>query len=558
MKLFSFLVRQSPSALILAVLTGIVSGAASAALMALVNQTLVPVASPSETLGWAFVGITATVLISRLSSKLLLLRLSTRAVFNMRMHLCRRILLSPLREIERHGSPKIIAALTEDLLAVADTLAKFPLLCINTAIVVACFFYLIWLSWKLALGLLVFFAVGVVIYELIEARTRPHLAEGREKWDVLVGFYQALIHGNKELKLHRERRDAFFSQGLRPTAQAMRKLSLSWHSIFAIAASYGEILYFVIIGGALFIAPKFGNFDLQVLTGFTLLTIYMNTPISFIVGSIPDFQRAAVSLGKIESLGLSLMSGSPTDMHGAELSPARSLTELEVIDLKYVYRQDGEERAFKLGPINLNIRPGELTFIVGGNGSGKSSFARLLTGLYVPDTGTIRFNGEPVTDATRDHYRQHFSVVFSDYHLFETLFGLVSGGLQEQAASYLEKLRLTSKVKIADGRFSTTNLSQGQRKRLALLTAFLEDRHIYLFDEWAADQDPEFKDVFYHEILPELKARGKTVLVISHDEHFYHVADRIIKFDDGMIIEDRSRADLTAAAVYDRREYSRL
>ena len=538
MKLFSFLVKHSPKVLVLAVLTGILSGVASALLMALINYKLVHFTQQASLIAWAFMGVTLTALLSHIGSRLLLLKLSTTAVMKMRTDLCSQLLVSPVRQIESHGSSKIMAALTEDVLAVADTLSNFPLLCINLSIILACVTYLLCLSWMLALGFIACFITGVFLYELIERRARPYLAQGREKWDELVGFYQALIHGNKELKLHRNRRRAFLSEGLHPTAQAMQKLSFAWHSIFAVAASYGQILYFVVVGTILFIAPRFAKFDLPVLTGFTLLIIYMTTPISFIVGIFPAFQRAAVSLGKIESLGLSLSSGDLSDLQDTCPAPEK-LKSIETVALKYTYRND-EEQTFTLGPVNVNIEPGQLVFIIGGNGSGKSSFARLLTGLYVPDSGTLLFNGIPITDANRDHYRQHFSVVFSDYFLFDTLFGLISEDSQGKITHYLKKLRLTSKVSITNGKFSTTSLSQGQRKRLALLTAFIEDRDIYLFDEWAADQDPVFKEIFYQQILAELKSKGKTVIVISHDENFYHVADRIIKFEDGVIVDDSS------------------
>ncbi len=538
MKLFRFLIKYSPATLIVAVLTGIVSGASSASLMALINRTLADVEGTSSPVIWAFAGIMLTVFLASLGSRLLLLRISTRAMVKMRMGLCRQILASPLRQVESHGAPRLMATLTEDILAVSDTLAQVPLLCINIAVIAACVTYLFWLSWPLALGFVVLFALGVVTYELIEKRTRGYLAQGREKWDELIGIYNTLIYGNKELKLHRRRRRAFISEELRPTAKTMEKLAFSWHKIFAIAAGYGQIFYFVLIGAIIFAAPRLGSFEQEVLVGFTLLTIYLSGPISLIVGLFPGFQRASVSLQKIESLGLSLSAGDHPDEEASELPLVQPFSGLEVVDLRYVYREVEEDAAFTLGPINLKLHPGEITFITGGNGSGKSSFARLLTGLYVPESGAILFNGHTVTDENRDHYRQHYSVVFSDYHLFEGLLGLLSDDLSDRVATYLERLQLTDKVKVVDGKFSTTKLSQGQRKRLALLTAFVEDRPIYLFDEWAADQDPSFKKVFYHQILPDLKAANKTVLVISHDEHFYHVADRVIKFEDGVVIGD--------------------
>jgi putative ATP-binding cassette transporter len=174
---------------------------------------------------------------------------------------------------------------------------------------------------------------------------------------------------------------------------------------------------------------------------------------------------------------------------------------------------------------------------VGGNGSGKSTLAKLIAGLYAPESGNVRWDGEPLTEQTTDAYRQLFSAVFSDFYLFERILGLQLDNLDERAQQYLEKLQLEHKVQVNEGVLSTLELSQGQRKRLALLTAYLEDRSIYLFDEWASDQDPFFREIFYKQILLELKQRGKTVLVISHDDRYFHLADQLIKLEYGQRVE---------------------
>jgi putative ATP-binding cassette transporter len=189
-----------------------------------------------------------------------------------------------------------------------------------------------------------------------------------------------------------------------------------------------------------------------------------------------------------------------------------------------------------LGPLDLSLRRGELVFLVGGNGSGKSTFVKVLTGLYPPTVGALRLNGALVDDKSREWYRQHFAAVFSDFYLFDGLLGLGGAELDARARPYLARLELDAKLRIEAGRFSTTALSQGQRKRLALLTAFLEDRDVYVFDEWAADQDVHYREIFYCQILPELKARGKTVVVISHDDRYYHLGDRVLKLEYGRLV----------------------
>jgi putative ATP-binding cassette transporter len=196
---------------------------------------------------------------------------------------------------------------------------------------------------------------------------------------------------------------------------------------------------------------------------------------------------------------------------------------------------DPTTAAFSLGPLDFHVRPGELVFVVGGNGSGKSTFLKVLTGLYPPHQGEIWLGGPRVSDRTREWYREHFSVVFADCFVFDTLLGLSAAGTDVAASHYLQLLQLDHRVRLRGDEFSTTALSQGQRKRLALLTAYLEDRPFYVFDEWAADQDPQYKDVFYSKLLPDLRQRGKAVVVITHDDRYFHLSDRIVKLEEGRV-----------------------
>ncbi|MET0005180.1 MAG: ATP-binding cassette domain-containing protein [Candidatus Thiodiazotropha sp.] len=198
--------------------------------------------------------------------------------------------------------------------------------------------------------------------------------------------------------------------------------------------------------------------------------------------------------------------------------------------------------------MDIDLIPGEIIFLTGGNGSGKSSFAKVLVGLYQTKNGSISINNTSIDESNMDWYRQHFTVLFSDYYLFENIGGLQNrmpdNNIESLTQSYLRKLELDEKVKIEDGKFSTTKLSMGQRKRLALLIAYLENRPIYVFDEWAADQDPAFKKLFYTVLLEELKVKGKIVFVISHDDQYFHVADRLLKMDYGKLAElSKAKAD---------------
>lgn len=550
MPLLSILLRQSKLQLMLAILAGVAAGMFSSLVLAIVNENLDSIGRIPGRVGYVFLGLAFAAVAAKLTSRLLLLRLSTRTVRTLRTNLCAQILKTPLREVERNGPSALMATLTQDVTSVADALVALPEQCGNAAIATACFAYLFWLSWPLGLAYVAIFAFGIVIYRLFSRQAQPAMAAARQTWDLLIENYNGLIHGNKELKLHRARRAAFDAERVRPTIVTMMNHSWRWNWILAIAGANTQLVFFMLLGVALFVAPRFQVSDPTVLSGFILMSLYMGGPISSIVGSLPQFAQARVALKKIESLGLSLAEAPNHDLQPA---PAEGAAEpfrlIEAEGLEYHYTPVGEETAFSLGPIDLQIKAGEALFIVGGNGSGKSSFARVLTGLYTPSAGRLRLNGREVVDANRDDFRQRFAAVFSDYHLFRNLYGLSGDASIEQAQRYLDRLQLSSKVTIDDGQLSTLDLSQGQRKRLALLTAFLEDRDIFLFDEWAADQDPVFKRVFYLEILPYLKSRGRTLVVITHDDQYFHLADRIVRFTDGRVLGVRSVDDPAALAA---------
>jgi putative ATP-binding cassette transporter len=313
--------------------------------------------------------------------------------------------------------------------------------------------------------------------------------------------------------------------------------------------SWGTLLSFLPIGLVIFLAPSVTNVNTEVLTGYTLIILYMTGPLQAIMGMVPTLTHASVAVEKIASLGLpqeTSIGGPPQ-----QLQPAPVWSKLTLEGVAHTYYREKEDGTFTLGPIDLTLRPGELVYLIGGNGSGKTTLAKLLSGLYAPESGGIRFNGQMVTDETREAYRQNFTVLFSDFFLFDSLLGINPANLDERARRHLVELQLDHKVQVTDGKLSTTDLSQGQRKRLALLNAFLEDRPIYIFDEWASDQDPIFKGVFYHQILPELKARGKTVVVISHDDRYYNLGDRIVKLESGKLISDEATERLVAAAASD-------
>ncbi|MDY7094680.1 MAG: cyclic peptide export ABC transporter [Acidobacteriota bacterium] len=539
MKLFHVIKAYSRRGIFAAVvISGVVSGLLSTGLLFLINEYLYGEAFLSGgKLVLAFFVMLPLVMVARYIASYTLTLLGQRATYELRVDLTDRILTAPLRRLEEQGPAKLMVALTEDIESVTDALANMPQFFINAAVVVGCLAYMGWLSWPVLLAVLVFILVGVISYQIpLMAGIRvQELA--REVEDELFDCFRGSTQGTKELKMRRSRRLAFMDM-VRKIAGRQRSLEIKASKIFIAAGTWGNAIFFLLLGTVLFFLPLWiDGLDRKVLGSYTLVLFYMLTPLQMVLNDLPGLTNADVSVRKIEGLGISLTSG-VSEAEGTSTAKPE-WNRLAARNIAHTYRHDSADEEFSLGPMNLEFQPGELVFIVGGNGSGKTTLAKVLMGLYPPEEGELFLDGEAIDDSNRSDYREQFAAVFSDFFLFETLLGLESPDLDENAREYLKDLHLKHKVRIENGRLSTLDLSQGQRKRLALLTAYLEDSPIFLFDEWAADQDPEFKKVFYHHLLPELKRRGKLVLAISHDDAYYHMGDRIIKLDYGQLVYDK-------------------
>ena len=523
----------------IAIVTGFLSGGSSAALIALISQAMTQGNTGSlNTLAIAFVGLAFIALTSSIISQVMLIRLAQQAVFQLRISLCRQILATELAHLEKLGSARLLATLTDDVQAVSDAVRLMPFLCIDLAIVAGGFAYIIWLSWKVFLLVCLLAVVAIGSCQWLLKQGQIWLERARNEQDSLFKHFRTVTDGSKELKLHYRRRQAFLQEDLQQSAAAFRRNNIRGLTLFATTSSWGKLIFFFAIGFVLFALPKLMIISPQTLAGYVLTFTYLMLPMDGLFNSLPVISRAGIALKKIEALDISLGDWAETTSTSASIH--QQWKELRLQGVTHAYQTEQEESSFGVGPIDLTFYPGEWVFIVGGNGSGKSTLAKLLLGLYIPQSGEISFDGQQINDQNREWYRQHFAVVFADFFLFDRLLGLDRTDLDIEAQDYLRRLKLDHKVSVKNGTLSTTALSQGQRKRLTLLTAYLEQRPIFLFDEWAADQDPLFKDVFYTKLLPQLREQGRTILCISHDDHYFHLADRIIKLDYGQIEYDKS------------------
>ncbi|WJV44938.1 cyclic peptide export ABC transporter [Streptomyces flavofungini] len=532
MNFISLLATRSRATVIAAVVAGLLSGGATVALIAVLQRVLERLDDPGTGLLAAFVAAAVTVMLAGAVSSILLIRLAQRSIQELRMELCRRILDSGMRRIERIGPARLQSALTDDVQIITSAVSSVPLLSMNGSIVIGAFVYIGVLSWKMLLGMVGVLAVGLLLYQLPVRRAGAHLRRAREHQDAMHGHLESVTRGAKELKLDRGRRDEVLDGGVGATGKLLVRDTTRGVGLYTIAGSWGQLLFLACIGIMLFAGPRF-DIPADDLTGFTLAVIYINTPLVTVLNLIPALGRAGTALRSLDALDLGDESGLRTPERGDAGQDAGA--ELRLRGAVFHYDTVGDDKGFQVGPIDAAFAPGTLTCLIGGNGSGKTTLAKMLCGLYPPSAGEIVLDGTPVAGDRVEQLRGSVAGVFADVHLFRTLPAHPDG--DDEANRLLAQLGMDSKVTVRDGEFSTISLSTGQRKRLALVAALLSDRPVLLFDEWAADQDPEFREFFYTEVLPALRKRGKTVIAITHDDRYFNIADQILKLDRGTIAE---------------------
>ncbi len=467
--------------------------------------------------------------LSEVAGKFLMDRTVHKALFQLRSRLSRAVAEAPLMALERVGTGRLYSVLAEDLQLVSNNSGAAATALAQATTLAAAVIYLLAMAPKLMGVWLVIGVLLVAVVLVANASVARTLRLARTKTTELYESMKSLIEGAKEVRLNAALRDTFLRLGVDDVADDVRRVMVRADVLQSGTLTFARILFVVAVAATPWLSVVL-HASAEVIATFGVTLLFLQGTVEMLIIYLRNSTRAEVALESIERLGSELRNAAVEE--SADRPPIQEAVEIELEDVSHSYQSAEAEGGFRMGPIDLSLRSGRVTFLVGANGSGKSTLAKIVSGLYTPEQGFVSVNGERVTAANSGWLRSHFAAVFADYHVFDPRF-LNQGDNQALARDYLTMLKLSHKVTLADGVFSTQKLSTGQRKRLALVIACLQDRPAYLFDEWAADQDPVFRRVFYTAILPDLKRRGKLVVVVTHDDRYFHVADEVIKLDEG-------------------------
>ena len=529
-----------------AIALSLLSAGLGVGVIAFINQRLIEVGSLAALP--QFLGLLVVLLAVTLGTQLALTLLGHHFVFDLRSRLVKRILDTDIERLEQLGNSTLLASLSSDVRNITIGFVRLPELIQGVVLTLASVAYLAWLSPQMVVITVLWIAFTMGVGWWLVSKVYRHFHLVRESEDRLYKDYQSAIEGRKELALNRDRARRFFDERYTLNARDYRYHIIRADTYHLSANNWSNIMMLGAIGVVFFLSNGLGWANTTVASTFALTLLFLRTPLIQAVGAWPTLISAQVAFDKLSSLEL------------AEYQPGFAVEDtltdwqrLELEEVTYHYPDTAQGEGFQVGPLNMTLERGEQGFLIGGNGSGKSTLARLLSGLYRPQSGAIKVDGQVLNADQWEAFRARFASVFTDFHQFDQTMGPEGQPADSQVVdTWLERLQMQHKLQWEGDRVINTQLSQGQRKRLALLLAIAEKRDILLLDEWAADQDPQFRRLFYRELLPHLKAMGKTVFAISHDDSYFVHADRLLEMSKGQLSElkgeQRARASEDAVA----------
>lgn len=539
MSFLNLLTLHGRGPLVRIALACILSAGSALAILAVINIAAQEIADQGvDTVDWAqaaIFGLAAGLFL--VSESYLVARIGGAiedGIHTLRMRLLDRLIAAEYVHVERFGQDALFQSISQNSQMVSDNSSLLAMAVRSAVLALAILGYILWLSPVAFVLVLATLGVGGRLYVLKGASVQAGFqammgAEGR-----LFGAVQDLFDGAKEVRMS-SRRSAEIGRAFCTVASRARRLGTDVQGLANGQFVFGQVAFYALLAVVAFILPLYSSgFDSKVLQ-VTTAVLFMIGPVGGILGTMPMMASADAAVRRMVALEDELTAFAPAVPASVD-ALAPDFDRITIRDAGFSYPAAEGDTPFTVGPINLTIQRGEVIFVTGGNGSGKSSFIKMLTGLYAPHHGLIAVDGVPIQGTTVAAYRELMATVFSNSHLFARLYGVPT----PDAAEVAELFRLfeMEHVTTLDGdRFGRTAVSMGQRKRLALMAALLEHKPILVLDEWAADQDPHFRRVFYRTILPALRRRGMTIIAVTHDDHYFDAADRILNFSFGTMTE---------------------
>jgi putative ATP-binding cassette transporter len=460
--------------------------------------------------------------------------LTSHVIFAMYERMADKLRNADLRSFEKIGKNTIYQRLYTNSDIIMETAKTLPSVGASLVMIVFCAFYIAYLSLTAIFVVVVFYAFGTFIYLSINKQTVAKITAASRRESEFKKTFRHFIEGFKELKINRKKSEDLLQNYTATASQLANQDKTAMEKTLEQANVFVQCFYYTLIAFIVFLLPQISALSPAAIVTIAAVVLFSYGSVTRVVMSIPLILKATNAIEKVQSLEADLDAADDTQQFSEEELPKATPSELCLKEALFRYTEI-ENHPFTVGPINFSVKTGEIAFIVGENGSGKSTLLKLMAGLYCPEKGTLAYNGQTLSPENYGHYREQLSVIFTDFHLFDRFYGMTSVN-KADVDGLLSKMALEKSTEFVAGQFSNLKLSQGQKKRLALLYSNLEDKEILIFDEIASDLDPTFRKYFYEQYLPELAAKGKMIIVACHDEKYFHMANTTLQLHAGKMI----------------------
>ncbi len=526
------------------VLMSIISGLADVVIISMITSSLNP-GTDFKLKIFYYALIIFIYLIGRRVVQHHLITISFGLVYDLRVKLIDKIFKTTYQDFEKIDRGRFYSVLNQDVNAIGGLANVFTNFCISIITILGGFIYLATISIWTTLILLAVISVLAFIYHLVVQSTDVYYEEARDEGNIFMRLLHGMVNGFKELNLHGKSKNKY-KNDIDITADKFKNRIIKADVRFLNASLVGESMLLFLLGVIAFGFPIINpDVNFYTIASFVIVLLYILNPIEGVLNSLPQFMRIKVAWKRIKKFTNDIPISTFIKESNISVEEVKNLT-LSQISFEYEKGEDAQE-SFGIGPIDMEVNKGEIVFIIGANGSGKSTLAKVLLGLYKSNTGHIMINDKKIES---NELGEYFSVVFNPSYLFKKLYNVNEDEYEiEEVNELLKTLKLEEKVNIKGNEYNTIDLSSGQMKRLGLLQCYIENSPIFLFDEWAADQDPYYRNFFYRELLPKMKKSGKIVIAITHDDNYFDVADRVMQMKNGKL-EQYSYQNAKTKALY--------
>lgn len=550
MKFIKTLLVRSKKALGFMLVLGVFNSILNAGLLIFINNTIMKQPIPFfPQYDWAlFIAIILASLVCSRFFQTYMIKLTNTLLFDFEIMILKKLRMASYQDFEEIGNEKIYTAINDT--KVLGSIPEVFMNAFNSLIVILCCFgYLFYIS-PVGAGLVVAAMVLLLVFYLV--RNNAIEKDLNERRDLQNSYYQYLadmLYGFKELKMGIRRSNNIFSKFLVKNRLKGKDIAIDTSIKYMDNELTGYYSWYIILGIVMFVLPVYFNISTEKTTAFLVTILYLIGPVAVLITLIPTYTMVKISIERLNLIE-QMLDPIQDRIVPSKLANELPFEEIRLENVTYFYNDEERNQKFYLQPVNLTIKKGEIIFVTGGNGSGKSTFGNLLTGLYKPYEGSIYFNGQKIDSGQLMYYSDKIAAVFTTNYIFSENYDEFE--LKENTGelkAHIDMMKMQEVLHLDEERnVYDKNLSKGQQKRLALIYALLEEKEIIILDEWAAEQDPGFRKYFYEEILPKLKEQGKTIIAITHDDEYFDRATRVIKFNFGKIVSDKnSIPDFTAS-----------